>query len=628
MASKNTSAGTLKNPVKVMKRVMKAGIEKADRAALKYAHLDEDGGVAATDSYRLYEEHGVWDGPSIEVPADLAKAISRYKSQPSAEIWEEGDCVHVRMADGAEFHSRSMGATYPNAKFPNYKQLRQGEYFTVAYLKPKELLPVVREHVKQKTGHVVIEVLGHHMHLFGGCGESRPEVTVKESCDGDAVRIGFNPVYLRDALVSFDAELVELRITKPLKPATICADGMSVLLMPVRMDEPSAKGMKQAPKSEEPKIASEVGSLKGERVCITGKLAGMTRSEAFSRLKLAGGTPSEKFTSKVTMLVIGADAGNDKRKRAECAIEEGKVKVVSGTEFVKALMKQGKTAGEKKMEEHMAKKVEKVNREGLSELLYALAIDRAAKEPDNRLTEGNASPNSATYVWRLQKEGRLKKEEHGEFTSWYLDGDFITCIERRYSQRKVRLHYPEIKPAQHKEDVVMKRRTEQKLTEHGVKAEVKVAKVDDGITAVTIEPPKPEKKQPPKAPAKPKEKEDEGMKKRIAELEAQLKATRAELETVWKENEVLKAKPEPKPVEVAATVSLSALTEQMQAWCKDRENVSARRKNEQLCTPVRVEGDTKPYKEELTELGFRYSKKGFWYYGEKEAQKQGKRVVA
>lgn len=626
--------GTLHDPVRVMRRALKFA-KNASRPILCAVHLDESGDVVSTDTYRLFAE-GAWDGPSMDLDYATAYDISKckVKNNETASIERDGEKVVVKMADGTELTGAIAEGTYPD-----YRQLLDGaKPKASAWVPVKQVEPILKAHSK---GTVRVDVFNRDV-VISGVGDPEPACRFDKAADGEDAVISFNADYLRDALsVMGDGACIGIEAST--KPAVVSnGDGIDVLLMPVRMDagKPSAKvakGMRKAPKSEEPEIAAEVGSLKGERVCITGKLAGMTRSEAFSRLKIAGGIPSEKFTSKVTMLVVAADAGRDKREKAEKAIAKGqKVRVVSGTEFVKALMKQGKTAGEKKMEEHMAKKmeehmakkVEKVNREGLSELLYALAIDRAAKEPDNRLTEGNASPNSATYVWRLQKEGRLKKEEHGEFTSWYLDGDFITCIERRYSQRKVRLHYPEIKPAQHKEDVVMKRRTEQKLTEHGVKAEVKVAKVDDGITAVTIEPPKPEKKQPPKAPAKPKEKEDEGMKKRIAELEAQLKATRAELETVWKENEVLKAKPEPKPVEVAATVSLSALTEQMQAWCKDRENVSARRKNEQLCTPVRVEGDTKPYKDELTELGFRYSKKGFWYYGEKEAQKQGKRVVA
>lgn len=106
-------------------------------------------------------------------------------------------------------------------------------------------------------------------------------------------------------------------------------------------------GFRRAEPSAEPKTA-EAGSLEGERVCITGTLPGMTRSEAFTRLKLAGGVPCEKFSSKVTLLVIAANAGKDKRDKAEKAIAKGqKVRVVSGTEFVKALNEQGKTKREK-----------------------------------------------------------------------------------------------------------------------------------------------------------------------------------------------------------------------------------------------------------------------------------------
>jgi len=70
-----------------------------------------------------------------------------------------------------------------------------------------------------------------------------------------------------------------------------------------------------------------------------------------------------------------------------------------------------------------------------------------------------------------------------------------------------------------------------------------------------------------------------------------------------------------------AKVTLESFLAKMQEWCADKPNVSAYRKNEQECTPVRVVGETKPYKEELTEMGLRWSGKGFWYFGPRELAK-------
>lgn len=79
-------------------------------------------------------------------------------------------------------------------------------------------------------------------------------------------------------------------------------------------------------------------NLKGETVCITGTLATMTRSEAFTKLKLVGGIPAERFTSEVTVFVIAGNAGKAKRDKAERAIAKGQqVRIVSGTEFEAAL---------------------------------------------------------------------------------------------------------------------------------------------------------------------------------------------------------------------------------------------------------------------------------------------------
>ena len=147
-------------------------------------------------------------------------------------------------------------------------------------------------------------------------------------------------------------------------------------------------------------------------------------------------------------------------------------------------------------------------------------------------------------------------------------------------------------------------------------------------------------KAPEPEPAKTTEEEEDDMdmKQTIDEQSKRIEGLMAELERM--KAEAVKPEPEPEPekpkakkaaeskADVAEEVSMSALLERMRKWCADRKDVVAIRKNDRLVTPVRIEGATKPYKDELKALGFRYARKGFWYYGPKEAERQGKQVVA
>ena len=107
------------------------------------------------------------------------------------------------------------------------------------------------------------------------------------------------------------------------------------------------------------------------------------------------------------------------------------------------------------------------------------------------------------------------------------------------------------------------------------------------------------------------------LKKRIEELEAELAKRNAELESVWKENEQLKRKPEvpkpePKPkAEPKADMPTAITLETMQVWAGER-NLIATQKRPGTC--IWVEGESKPYADELKELGFRFAKKRkSWY---------------
>lgn len=65
--------------------------------------------------------------------------------------------------------------------------------------------------------------------------------------------------------------------------------------------------------------------------------------------------------------------------------------------------------------------------------------------------------------------------------------------------------------------------------------------------------------------------------------------------------------------ETAADNALDVTIETMRAWCAEHPNTCATLADgEGAC--IKIHGDTKPYKEELKELGFRWSRpKRFWW---------------
>lgn len=320
--------GTL--DIAAVKRAVKFASKDKGRGIITAVHLDESGDVVATDSFRLYVEHGAWDGCSLDLGQDTARLIARRKGK--AEIWRDGSKLLVKAGD--EFEGSVIEGTYANYK----KILNELHVKTVAYV-GKQAKPILDEHKRQKQ-RVRIRVVNRDLHI-SGMGTPEPSLKVEKACDGADAEIGFDPAYLSSALstVGWNARVCIMSATKPAIVWPLDSQSIEIVVMPVRLGTEKGEGMKKAPKSPEPKIeGNEPLNLKGERVCITGTLQGMTRSEAFTRLKLAGGIPSESFTKKTTVLVIAANSGRDKRQKAEKAIENGqKVRIASGTEFLEAL---------------------------------------------------------------------------------------------------------------------------------------------------------------------------------------------------------------------------------------------------------------------------------------------------
>lgn len=492
------------NPGKLFKTLLKTTSKDATRPILGCAYLAENGDAVSTDTYRLTVVHDAWSGgANISIPNEVVRGLAKAKAAiKTAELTvsDDGGFIKATLSDGTEF-----GDELPNGKFPNYLQLFEGlKDNTTAYVKTKEALAVIREHVKCKR-EVRVDVYKDNIRIYGYGEERLPEWGCEKAAEGMDNIATFNGAWLRDALMAC-GNTAELHIDSGIRPMIVkdAERNIEVLVMPINRPTNTAKNA--TPKAER----------------------------------------------------------KPERKPVNPAVKHD-----------------------------------------LETALYKIAIDRAANDPDSRVYGGNANCGHRNLVFEYERSGQLTHDELGDLTSWYVDGEFVVCIERRWSKRKIHLTHPELKPFKHKADLVASRKVERAAKEKaGADVKATVSDMGDGVTAVVIEPKK--------------EDNDMELKKRIEELEAELAKRNAELEEVWKENETLKRAPKPEPKaeepkpEPKADMPTAVTLETMQAWCEGK-GLLATQKRAGTC--IWVEGDSKPYADELKELGFRFAKKRkSWYF--------------
>lgn len=362
---------------------------------------------------------------------------------------------------------------------------------------------------KDERGNWTVDELGTGMqvnpgHKFGTRKEALEYVNGKDAQTGRSL-VEALATYLEKHPYRYKAEMWALQVLQQRKTPWPMKERNAYVDKRAREIAEAAGAVKPEKKEEQ----VEKVNINGEHVCITGTLPGMTRKEAFARLKAVGGVPCERFNKKVTLFVITDKAGRDKRKKLEKAIADGQeMRVIEGHEFLEAL---------KEAEAEQAAK----------------AVEQAAK-------------------------------------------------------RK------------------------------GAKIDVKVHPEEGGVQAIEMTPKKEERMEDLKKQLEKVQAELRDMKAnafmwetQAKENEKELKAARKELDGVWKENANLKAKREPKDIppapkapnekeqDAAATVSL----EQMQAWCEGK-GLKAKQTNE--ASSIWVLGPSKPYKDELIEMGARW----------------------
>jgi hypothetical protein len=75
------------------------------------------------------------------------------------------------------------------------------------------------------------------------------------------------------------------------------------------------------PKAKKPELHGAEGPLAGRVFCFTGRLEGMSRADAESKVKALGAATAASITKKVTDVVVGEDAGTKRAKALEMGLE-------------------------------------------------------------------------------------------------------------------------------------------------------------------------------------------------------------------------------------------------------------------------------------------------------------------
>lgn len=459
--------GTLRNPKRVLSKALKFTGKDENREILMCVHLDERGDVAACDSYRLFTAAG-WSGPSINVPADLARKMTKIPAKyAEVEVEQVGNVIECR------YGGNVLKGDAVEGEYPKYRQLMNGwEARAVSEIPAKQAAAICRAH---KGEGVFVEVGDGSTVVWGAGCDTEPSAMFRTGCQGEG-RVKLNAEYLESALKAC-GERACVKVMNESKPVLVAWGGMSVMLMPIMagsFTEPLIK--KLASKREEPSMAKkawnmdscehfgsvldgkkvhckkhgiwtnclEVGhctldkeeqvketkseekdmaiNLENEKVCITGTLPGMTRSEAFIRLKAVGGEPCERFTKKVSLFVIAAAAGRDKRKKADKAIADGQeLRVVSGHEFVEALKAAEAEQTAKAIEQAAKRRKAKVEAK-VTEHADVTAIEMTPKKEDSMIDEMKkqleemqaelkAARKELDAVWKENAQLKAKKQE-------------------------------------------------------------------------------------------------------------------------------------------------------------------------------------------------------------------------
>lgn len=215
--------------VDLVRRTLHAVSADQKRPLLLGVHL-EGQHVICTDSYRMaVATIGGADFPAVTIPGDAVKAALK----------GAGDYVEVTVGEHRArlSHGRTTWTTV----------LLEGEFPPVLRLLRDEsphTLTVPAERLTEALGRMGV-LTGENTTIIAPEGDKAivsarvadiGEVTDVVPCTGDATfQIGFNPQFLADLLEAAGTDDVTLGLVDAMKPAMVHAEGLQLLLMPVKV---------------------------------------------------------------------------------------------------------------------------------------------------------------------------------------------------------------------------------------------------------------------------------------------------------------------------------------------------------------------------------------------------------
>lgn len=211
------------------------------RPVLTGVHFEADGNSVATDSYRLAVYHDSPQGLAGLFPAKglkIAAAMFDGRDDAAYQVTTERPRLVIRTAD------RVFALREIEGDFPNWRNLMTtDEPTTIVHVARKALMTSLDKvglagsdesvAVAQIEGDFALLTV---QTLDVATGLDPLPITL----EGEIVKVGFNPRYLRQMLAGVDAEQLAIRIVTPMKPMLIVADEtdsrtFELLQMPVRI---------------------------------------------------------------------------------------------------------------------------------------------------------------------------------------------------------------------------------------------------------------------------------------------------------------------------------------------------------------------------------------------------------
>lgn len=245
---------TLKDPVRKMKKATRF-VGDSSHENLMRVHLAADGSIQSTDAYRVFRMEKGWSGGSdVDIPADIAKRMSRCKvgGNGTAEITQRDGSVAVKMGDGSEF----VGECDFRWGFPKLDHFFEPKTQTTVRVLKSDLLEAARGYKRLKAEKMLFEVKGGRFltRAYGDGWDGKRDFPNAE-VEGRDIAIGFNPKFIVDALNSMGDELT-VEIEDSFKPAIIRDAALweelsvSVVTMPIRLGAKDYEVMKDEKKEK------------------------------------------------------------------------------------------------------------------------------------------------------------------------------------------------------------------------------------------------------------------------------------------------------------------------------------------------------------------------------------------